>query len=252
MERHTRFDHGCEGKEGRPRGGFTLIELLVVISIIALLVALLLPALGSARQAAKQSICLQQLRQIAMGSLLYAEDNGELLPRVTRDTQGQQIVLLYPYVQSTELFLCPFAEETGTAGRLFVPENGFNAGFYGPIQSATMDEAGNRTTLARGGRRYWTDYKLNDNVDITGMRVSAMPLPRWTVVALDLDYGTAVPVNYAVSRHGGGTGSNYSFVDGHSEFLTDVEARFGTARPDKFGNVPWYRWGLPPERGGGR
>lgn len=56
--------------------GFTLIELLVVISIIALLVALLLPALRAARATAQQSVCLQRERQIAIGMAAYQADNG--------------------------------------------------------------------------------------------------------------------------------------------------------------------------------
>jgi prepilin-type N-terminal cleavage/methylation domain-containing protein/prepilin-type processing-associated H-X9-DG protein len=58
------------------RNGFTLIELLVVISIIALLIALLLPALKAARATAQQSVCLQRERQIAVGMAAYRADNN--------------------------------------------------------------------------------------------------------------------------------------------------------------------------------
>lgn len=59
---------------------FTLIELLVVVAIIALLAALLLPALSGARQTAKQAVCANNLRQLATTALLYAGEHEDNLP----------------------------------------------------------------------------------------------------------------------------------------------------------------------------
>ncbi len=59
--------------------GFTLVELLVVIAIIALLMALLLPALERAREQAKRAICLNNLKELTFGWLMYAEDNEGLI-----------------------------------------------------------------------------------------------------------------------------------------------------------------------------
>ena len=63
------------------RCGFTLIELLVVIAIIAILAALLLPALARAKGCAKSIQCLNQMRQISIATRLYAEENDDLFPR---------------------------------------------------------------------------------------------------------------------------------------------------------------------------
>ncbi|MFW5682339.1 MAG: type II secretion system protein [Phycisphaeraceae bacterium] len=75
------------------RHGFTLIELLVVISIVALLIALLLPALGKARENAKKLTCLSNLRQNGIASLSYAADHDYYLPQDNSKANPGEVVL---------------------------------------------------------------------------------------------------------------------------------------------------------------
>lgn len=67
----------CQRRRGR---GFTLVELLVVIGVIAVLVAMLMPALNRARSAAQSVACLSNLRQIANMTFMYVNENGGVMP----------------------------------------------------------------------------------------------------------------------------------------------------------------------------
>jgi prepilin-type N-terminal cleavage/methylation domain-containing protein len=94
--------------------GFTLIELLVVIAILAILAALLFPVFAQARARARQAACASNTRQLALGILMYAQDNDDTLPPVAYAIGGGDddppvlwSDMIAPYLKNRQIRLCP-------------------------------------------------------------------------------------------------------------------------------------------------
>ncbi len=126
----SRVQRYCPGRSRTPLGtkirkrdGFTLIELLVVISIIALLIAILLPALGSARRLAQSTLCMNQEKQMGLAVAMYINDNDDYFPSLYRypsrpATSPRQPwsgrLISYDYLGTPAVYRCPSEDEMRT------------------------------------------------------------------------------------------------------------------------------------------
>lgn len=241
-----------------PRRRFTLIELLVVIAIIAILAAMLLPALKKAQSRAKTAVCSGNVKQLALGVLMYATDNDYRTPgaygRSCRYTGGMTdrgpvsgwlwntgwwsyADLIYPYIGDKGIYKCP-VEAKGTGVNRNV--------LYNANQDALN---GSHTTPGR--LTNWfprpTDHIML--FDSPGLRSCGRPHGYrgdgdgawgfcYGIPAVNEGrFANASSYAQNFERHDGGC--NYAFMDGHAEWLPD-RATFATSTSD----ASWRRyWG---------
>ncbi|MDR3707348.1 MAG: DUF1559 domain-containing protein [Capsulimonadaceae bacterium] len=108
----------------KSRNGFTLIELLVVIAIIAILAAILFPVFATAREKARQTACLSNMKQLGLAALQYIQDYDECYPKgIPYQSDSYNYGMgwagqIYPYVKSMGAFVCPSDsfQSTATSG----------------------------------------------------------------------------------------------------------------------------------------
>jgi prepilin-type N-terminal cleavage/methylation domain-containing protein/prepilin-type processing-associated H-X9-DG protein len=231
------------------RRAFTLIELLVVIAIIAILASILFPVFARARENARRTSCASNLKQLALGWTMYAQDYDDTFPwfKIKRDAAGNTLMwqsLIEPYVTSGAdknsntavnqttgkigVFVCPSydvappAKDASGANSNFTP-NPLPLMSYVPNAWATTFDPGTGTNGYTPGYTGWQDYRK-----LPTLTSFATPTT-FVMLVENKDYGgIAYPgggtqgYNWASLRHL--EGSNYAFVDGH---------------------VKWYKGGSP-------
>ena len=167
----------------RRPAGFTLIELLVVISIIALLVAMLLPALGRAREAARQAVCASNLHQISMLMTMYAGDhNGRMVRHDHTDVDLQWPALLLPYLDTVppDVYLCPTLMVKGLKVKwpnTNHAEYGYNMGFdYISYTATTRMHPARYESYGKRVDKDWLE-STDRIIIMDGIYLAALPWP---------------------------------------------------------------------------
>jgi prepilin-type N-terminal cleavage/methylation domain-containing protein/prepilin-type processing-associated H-X9-DG protein len=119
------------------RRGFTLIELLVVIAIIAILAAILFPVFARAREKARQTSCLSNIKQIMLAAMAYAQDYDETLPHCSwyyapdATTVVNWYEVLQPYMENTAIMICPSNPKAYGIGASYAVGYGWNYQEFG-------------------------------------------------------------------------------------------------------------------------
>jgi len=153
--------------------GFTLIELLVVIAIIAILASILFPVFARARENARRSSCMSNVKQIALGAMMYVQDYDEKYMPQWEDRDGSGgynpnginatgrdqgwAMLLQPYVKSTQVFNCPSQTvwgENATIGNAGYSDYWVNTAISASqsgISMAALDAPANTVLMGDGG-----------------------------------------------------------------------------------------------------
>lgn len=223
----SRQTHSLIGRANDPNppqkatAGFTLIELLVTISIIALLIAILLPAIAKARQAAQSVLCLSNLKNLHLATHLYASDANDYLPgRLGMATRNATLwneswvchLVIHGYLPNASKVASPYNGAGGFVNGLFGSDIGWCPTF---LQSS---EAW-RTAGSQLGYVDRTSYGFNGFIDFQQTTQTKI-IPSETFMAADCNVATFthfVAVESTARKidvHD--NGYNIVYMDGHA------------------------------------